>query len=210
MILPRYVDLTDEQVPSAPLDVNRFDPGAGLTAWPGSAESAGACNSILAGPWTRSNHTDKVEDNTLGISIEKDLTLSNTLPNDNTPGGRIRHARLQRDMLIVDLAATTGMSVVSIRLAEQNKTTVSPPNLRKLSEALGVSIACLGCFENLPEETLGQRIKKARLFHGYTKRGFGDIFGLSARMILGWETDEFLPIEKHWHTLTKYLQILER
>jgi len=117
---------------------------------------------------------------------------------------------MAKNFLLVDLAAMTGLSVVSLRLAEQNKTTVTPPNLRVLAESLGVSVAYLGCFENLPEDTLGQRITKARLYHGYTKRAFGDLFGLSARMIHGWEKDEFLPIEKHMPLLLEYLQILEK
>ncbi|WP_249179159.1 helix-turn-helix transcriptional regulator [Brevibacillus sp. NL20B1] len=146
----------------------------------------------------------------MGISIHKETSLSPAIPEDDTPGGRIRRARLEKNMMLVDLATTTGLSVVSLRLAEQNKTTVSPPNLRKLSEALGVSIAYLGCFENLPEHTLGQRIKKARLYHGYTKAGFAQIFGLSARMILGWEKDEFRPSNRYMPMVKEYLKILER
>lgn len=56
-------------------------------------------------------------------------------------------------MLLDDLASPTALSVATLRLAEQNKTTVCPPNLRKVSEALGVSIAYLGCFEPFPEYT---------------------------------------------------------
>ncbi|NGQ97504.1 transcriptional regulator [Brevibacillus sp. SYP-B805] len=113
-------------------------------------------------------------------------------------------------MLLVDLAKATGLSVVSLRLADQNKTAITPPNLRVLADALGVSVAYLGCFENLPEETLGQQIKKARLYHGYTKVGFARIFGLSARMIQGWEKDEYLPTEKYMTTLSKFLKIFEK
>lgn len=153
---------------------------------------------------------DKREDNTIGISVEKSACLSPDLPAEDTPGGRLRHARLSKNLLLVDLAAKTGLSVVSIRLAEQNVTKLTPPNLRVLSEALEVPVAYLGCFESLPEETLGQRIKKARLYHGYTKVGFGDLFGLSARSIQGWEKDEFLPIAKHMPLLLKFLQILEK
>jgi transcriptional regulator with XRE-family HTH domain len=102
---------------------------------------------------------DKREDNNLEISIHKEISLSPALPEDDTPGGHIRRARLEKNMMLVDLAAATGLSFVSLRLAEQNKTSVSPSNLRKLSEALGVSIANLGCFENLSEHTLGQQIK---------------------------------------------------
>ncbi|UYZ15162.1 MULTISPECIES: helix-turn-helix domain-containing protein [Brevibacillus] len=134
--------------------------------------------------------------------------MSPALPEDDTPGGRIRRTRLEKNMLLVELAAATGLSVRSLRLAEQNKLTVSPPSLRKLSEALGMSIAYLGCFENLPEHTLGQRIKKARLYHGYTKREFGEILGLSPRMILGWEKDEYRPSEKYMKRLDTFLAIL--
>ncbi|UYZ15190.1 helix-turn-helix domain-containing protein [Brevibacillus sp. WF146] len=125
------------------------------------------------------------------------------MPEDDTPGGRIRRARLEKNMLLVDLAAATGLSVRSLRLAEQNKSTVSPPNLRRLSEALAVPIAYLGCFENLPEQTLGQRIKKARLYHGYNKREFGGsiclfLFEIKTQKIKGTlqRLYKFIPILK--------------
>lgn len=139
----------------------------------------------LAGHDCHRIRTDKGVDNTIGISIEKDASLSPDLPPVDTPGGRLRHARLSNNLMLVDLAAKTGLSVVAIRMAEQNKTKVTPPNLRILANALEVSIAYLGCFESLPEETQGQRIKKARLYHGYTKVGFGALFGLSGRAIQG-------------------------
>ncbi|MED2011385.1 helix-turn-helix transcriptional regulator [Brevibacillus borstelensis] len=146
----------------------------------------------------------------MGISIEKDASLSPAIPepDDDTPGERIRRTRLSKHMCLVDLAKATGLSVVSLRLAEQNRTTVTPTNLRTIADALGVSVAYLGCFESLSEDTLGQRIRKARLYHGYTKREFAKIFGLSSRMILGWEKDEFLPSDKYLPLLNEYLSIL--
>ncbi|MGQ7277455.1 helix-turn-helix domain-containing protein [Brevibacillus thermoruber] len=143
----------------------------------------------------------------MGISILKETSLSPALPEDDTPGGRIRRARLEKNMLLVDLATATGLSVRSLRLAEQNKSSVSPSNLKKLSEALGVSVAYLGCFEILPEHTLGQRIKKARLYHGYNKREFGKKLGVSTRMILWWEKDVYRPSEKYMERLDKFLAI---
>ena len=104
---------------------------------------------------------DKGVNNTFEISIEKDASFSPTIvPEDDSPGGRPRHARVSKNWFLVDLSAATGLSVVSLRLAEQNQTSLTPPNLRKVSQALGVSIAFLGCLEKLPENTLGQRIKK--------------------------------------------------
>ncbi|MDA5110811.1 helix-turn-helix domain-containing protein [Brevibacillus thermoruber] len=65
----------------------------------------------------------------------------------------------------------------------------------------------LVCFENLPEHTLGQRIKKARLYLGYNKREFAKKIGVSARMIWLWEKDEYRPSEKYMERLDKFLAI---
>ncbi|WP_400162949.1 helix-turn-helix transcriptional regulator [Brevibacillus sp. TJ4] len=146
----------------------------------------------------------------MGISIHKEASQSSALPDDGTPGGRISCARRKKNMLLVDLSKATSLSVVSLRMAEQNKTSVTPANLRKLAAALEVSIAYLGCFEGLPEDTLGQQIKKARLYHGHTKRELGDILGLSPRMIQGWEKDEYFPTDKYMQILKDYLKILEK
>jgi transcriptional regulator with XRE-family HTH domain len=130
------------------------------------------------------------------------------LPEDDTPGGRIRRARVEKNMLLVDLAAATGLSVRSLRLVEQNKSTVSPPNLKKLAEALGVSIAYVGCFESFRNIHLNSGSKKVRLYHGYNKRDFAKKIGVSARMILWWEKDEYRPSEKYMECLDTFLAIL--
>lgn len=64
-------------------------------------------------------------------------------------------------MYLVDFAAAIGLCTRTIGLAEANKLKVSPPSLRLLSDVLDVSDAYLGAFGNLPELTLGERIKKA-------------------------------------------------
>ena len=50
--------------------------------------------------------------------------------------------------------------------------------VRALAKALEQLIWFLGCYEVLPEDTLGQRIRKARLYHGLTKKEFADKLGL--------------------------------
>jgi transcriptional regulator with XRE-family HTH domain len=207
--LPPLVREAAAPARAAPPDAGRSGRAAVRTAWPGIFGSAAASRCIRAGLGNRRSRRDKREENTVDILIENVTSLSPALPEDDTPGGRLRRARLSKNMLLVDLAKATGLSVESLRSAEQNKTAVTPPNLRVLADALDVSVAYLGCFENLPEETLGQRIKKARLYHGYTKIGFARIFGLSSRMIQGWEKDEYLPPEKYMSKLKELLQILD-
>lgn len=63
--------------------------------------------------------------------------------------------------------------------------------VRALAKALEQPIWFLGCYEVLPEDTLGQRIRKARLYHGLTKKEFADKLGLGVneKTIRLWEAD---------------------
>lgn len=53
--------------------------------------------------------------------------------------------------------------------------------VRALAEALKQPVWFLGCYELLPEDTLGQRIRKARLYHGLTKKEFANRFGVNEK-----------------------------
>ncbi|WP_242466581.1 helix-turn-helix domain-containing protein [Brevibacillus brevis] len=153
--------------------------------------------------------TDKVEDNTLGISFKKETPFSPFIDMmDDSPGGRLRAARTAKQMYLVDLAAVTGLCTRTIGLAEANKLKVSPPSLRRLSKVLGVSVAFLGCFEKLPESTLGERIIKARFYYGYTKREFAALLGISERTLYEWEHDRKIPPPTPLNDLSKYLAVL--
>ncbi|ASJ57531.1 transcriptional regulator [Brevibacillus formosus] len=110
-------------------------------------------------------------------------------------------------MYLVDLAAATGLCTRTIGLAEANKLKVSPPSLRRLSKVLGVSVAFLGCFEKLPESSLGERIK-ARLYYGYTKKEFVTLLEISERTLYEWEHDRKIPPEEQRVIIERYLDIL--
>jgi len=66
---------------------------------------------------------------------------------------------------------------------ESDKFNASLPNLRKFVKVLKVSIEYLVCFETLPENTLAQRITKARLFYGFTKEEFAPIIGVDVKTL---------------------------
>ncbi|MFZ5755260.1 MAG: helix-turn-helix domain-containing protein, partial [Bacillota bacterium] len=67
----------------------------------------------------------------------------------DSPGARMRQARVARGLTLTDLANASGLSVRSIRLLEDNINKASLPNLRLLSKILCVPIPYLGCFESL-------------------------------------------------------------
>ncbi len=129
--------------------------------------------------------------------------------NSSSPGARIRLARIARGMTIEELAKASRMSQTAISNLENDKKTPRIKSLQKLSQILKVPIFYLGCFEQLPENTLGQRIMKARLFHGFTLREFAEILGINHKTLRGWEQDKSKPSSIYFNTLKQFLKVLE-
>ncbi len=126
----------------------------------------------------------------------------------NTPGDRLRFARYENYMTIVELARRTGLTVETISYLEGNRYKAKLPTLRVLAQALNVTVAYLGCFESLQEKTYAQKVKKARLYHGLNMKEFAEALGVDARTIRNWERNTFKPLPKHRKSLTIYLSIL--
>lgn len=125
-----------------------------------------------------------------------------------TTAYRLRKARLSRGISVRELAAATGLTETAIIYIEGNKNPASLSSLKKFSNVIGASVSYLGCFENLPEKTFGERLKKARLFHGLLMKEMASKLGISERTLRDWELDKREPPEKHFHTIDMYLQIL--
>ena len=83
-------------------------------------------------------------------------------------------ARLRTVMDIVDVARAAGLSSATVSKVENGWQIPIVVTVRALAEALKQPIWFLGCYEVLPEVTLGQRIRKARLYEGLTKKEFAD------------------------------------
>ncbi|MFZ5687850.1 MAG: helix-turn-helix domain-containing protein [Bacillota bacterium] len=113
-------------------------------------------------------------------------------------------------MTIRELAKLVGLSPENVGKLEADKINASLPTLKYLSEILCVSVAYLGCFEKLPEITLGQRIRKARLYHGLTKKDFAKSIGVSEKAIWWWEQDQYEPLKKYHTALDQYLAIINK
>lgn len=123
----------------------------------------------------------------------------------DTVAARLRRARLAKGMTIAKLAEIAGLSVSTVGDAERERATPSLSVLRKLARALDVSVAYLGCFEELPEETLGQRIRKARLCRGLMKVEFARLLGVDVRTLREWENDKRKPSSKSMAMLGRFL-----
>ncbi len=111
-------------------------------------------------------------------------------------------------MMIIDLANAIKISQTNLINIENNKTISSLPTLRKLGKVLDVKISYLGCFENLPEETLGQRITKARCYMGLTKKELAEKMEVDVKTITNWEKDYFKPNKKLNESLKRFFKIV--
>jgi transcriptional regulator with XRE-family HTH domain len=125
-----------------------------------------------------------------------------------TTGARIRQQRKEKDIKIRELAELTGLTTTSISYLENGKTKPSLYNLRKLSQTLGADISYLGCFENMPETTLGDKIKKARMYHGKTIIDLAKSIGVDVKTVGGWEKSEHEPLERYMPMIKSLLKIL--
>jgi len=111
------------------------------------------------------------------------------IPDASTPAGRIRKARILSNHTIRKLAKKAGVSEVSLSNIENGRSPPSIKTLKAISPFLDTSIAELGCFEDLPEDTLGQKILKARMSCGMCRKEIADSIGISERTIFNWEKD---------------------
>jgi transcriptional regulator with XRE-family HTH domain len=112
-------------------------------------------------------------------------------------------------MTIRDLAAATGLTATAISNLETDKCKAQITTLRKFAKILDVPVSYLGCFEKLPEHTLGQRITKARLFHGLTKKELAIRLGVDPKTLRHWEQDKHEPFQRYLNALELYMEILK-
>lgn len=92
---------------------------------------------------------------------------------------------------------------------ETGKTIPSLPSLRALSEYLGIPIYYLGRFEDLPERTLGERIRKSRMYRGYTKSEMAEQLGVDVKTLYNWESDSRIPCPHYIQSINSILKNLE-
>lgn len=149
--------------------------------------------------------------NTSGIEIMRTKEFPHISSNIEltTPGSRIRQARQERNLTILELAEQIEISMTALSKIERGVTTPSPPTLRKISFILERPISYIGCLENLPQESLGQKFKKARLYQGLLVTEVATILNVDVKTIKNWESDRRVPTIISSDTLEEFLSILD-
>ncbi|WP_445667260.1 helix-turn-helix domain-containing protein [Paenibacillus sp. FSL K6-1230] len=156
-------------------------------------------------------HIDNRVVNTLGLYITKETRLFPNEPPEelNTSGARIRYHRILRSLTIVELAAKAGISVVALSRIERNVNPAKIHTLQTLSKILGQPVSYLGCYDGMLENTLGEKIKKARHYHGLTKRELSARIKVDAKTIHNWELGKTKPSTKYLDKVQTVIEILK-
>ncbi|PTX64730.1 helix-turn-helix protein [Melghirimyces profundicolus] len=140
------------------------------------------------------------------------LVPNSRLKTDNQPiipATRIQEARVAKGLLTQELSNRVGISPTALSKLENGQTKPKLSTLRLLSQALNVPIAHLGCFESLPEYSFGQRLKKARLYHGMTHKEMADFLGVSEKSVRLWQDRLVKPSPEYMEKVEAYLSILK-
>ncbi len=143
------------------------------------------CTAFLY-PWH--SHTDNRVDNNL-LNITRNAYINEGSSPGNTIADRCHWARLKAGMNIIDVARAAGLSSVTVSKIENGRQIPIVVTVRALASVLKQPVWFLGCYEALPEDTLGQQIRKARLYHGLTKKEFADRLGVNEKTVQLWEAD---------------------
>ncbi|WP_221626789.1 helix-turn-helix domain-containing protein, partial [Cohnella lubricantis] len=125
-----------------------------------------------------------------------------------TMGERLRYARCANGWSIVYLSQLSGVSATTISCLERGIHGAALSNIRRFAEVLDVSIEFLGCFENLPQKTLGQKIKKVRLLQGLQLNEFAALVGVDSKTVRSWERDDRIPSGRPSVVLNEILKAL--
>ncbi|MFB5673573.1 helix-turn-helix domain-containing protein [Paenibacillus terreus] len=150
-------------------------------------------------------------ENTVGIGITKRERVSSIKKDQSaaTPGERIRQARIEMDMTIRELASRVSMTPEGLGMIERNIHPPSLPILHELSKVLQRPISHLGCYENMPETTIGDKIKKARHYHGLTKLELSKLIKVNEKTVRNWESNRTRISDEYMSLLKEYLEVLQ-
>ncbi len=138
------------------------------------------------------------------------LVVNPLINEKDSSGGRIRRLRMDLNMTIKELAQLIEITPRSLNRIELDQSMASLSTLRKLSIVLKAPIWFLGCFEEFPEETYGQRIRKARFYYGYTKKEFANLLGVDEKTITNLEQNIHSPSPITRKAILPYLKIFKK
>ncbi|AGK97431.1 helix-turn-helix transcriptional regulator [Clostridium pasteurianum] len=123
---------------------------------------------------------------------------------------RIKKSRIEKNLSLKELSSLSGISYNYITALESGTFKTNFKVLKKLSKTLDKPIAYLGYFEDMPEDNFTDKLKKARHYHGDTKKDLADKLGANECTIRYWENEKQVPSIKYIKVIEEYMEILHK
>jgi transcriptional regulator with XRE-family HTH domain len=144
------------------------------------------------------------------LLINKGVSTNIYTENIDTQGTRLYKARSAVGLSIKELANKIDVYPVTITNIELDRFNISQSTIIKLSSVLNVPIYYLGCYELLPEDTLGKKLRKARLYNGHTIKQLAAVLGSHEATVRQWEHNKYKISTQFASKIEHYLTILSQ
>lgn len=133
----------------------------------------------------------------------------------HSPSYRIKKARIDKNLSLKELSSLSEISYNYITALESGKYKPNFKVLNKLSQALDNPLFYLGCFEDMPENNFIDKLKKARHYHGDSKKHLANKIGANKIganecTIRYWENEKQIPSIKYIKVIEEYITILDK
>lgn len=170
-------------------------------------------NTKKRGTVKANNHTDVRDDNTLDkflIKKQLDYKSSYIYVETQSSAYRIKKTRLEKNLSLKELSLAANISYNYITALESNTFKADFKTLKKLSKILDEPIYYLGYFEDMPEDSFQDKLKKARYYYGDSKKKLAHKIGSSECTIRDWEKGNRVPSIKYAKIIEEYMTILDK
>lgn len=137
------------------------------------------------------------------LRLDKRSLIDNIPSSDDSIGARLKNLRITAGISLKEAANLAGLSVKGLRLVEQGNGCPRLSTVKKLADIYGVPFTELYSFENLPENSIGERVRKIRLSMGLSQSAFAACIGVNPRTIEDWEADKHSPLPDYAKILDK-------
>ena len=167
-----------------------------------------------------SKESDDRDMPSIDVDIKYKFPVSRIFP-DNNPQGcpcaytsgnsdslafKIRSLRIAKGYTIKGLAERSGLSFATISALESGQPVYKLSTLASISHALDIDSSVLTDAKNMPEDTLAQKIEKARIMHCHTRQQAMEAIGISNHTYMSVLKGRRQPCEKTMAKIIEYIK----
>ena len=140
------------------------------------------------------------------VAAQNPCPCAYTSGNSDSLAFKIRSLRIAKGYTIKGLAERSGLSFATISALESGQPVYKLSTLASISHALDIDSSVLTDAKNMPEDTLAQKIEKARIMHCHTRQQAMEAIGISNHTYMSVLKGRRQPCEKTMAKIIEYIK----